>query len=402
MAVRPLRSFFATADELLAADLPELGEALLLNLNSYEDRVKQHGRLYQGYLLAMLENRNVGLGRLPQAPEYGNSQPAVTRRVMEAWNWLENQGLLIADPTCPGWHLISTHGERLLAGRASSSISIQREYQLSDKPPDPPSAAPKEPFRFQIALSFPGGQRPRIEKITSALARVVGRKRVLYDKWHIAEFARPNLDVYLPKLYHEQSRLLVFFLCEEYAQKDWCGLEWRAGRDLLKRNENDRLMFLRLDLANIPGLYSIDGCLDISSLTDDEVARAILERLETTVPGAVETQFAVERGSVASDTKSDGDSESAWEGIEFQRTYYAWAGPLLAMEDWAAVPYSPQLIKALEGLGLAVSFGNPEILSDHLRRGRSQVFATDKRKWRRPVTRGRQFLLARPPDDANK
>ena len=62
MAVRPLKSFFHTAEELLAADLPALGEALLMHLNSYQDRVKQNGRLFQGYLLAMLENRNVGLG----------------------------------------------------------------------------------------------------------------------------------------------------------------------------------------------------------------------------------------------------------------------------------------------------------------------------------------------------
>src|SRR5579863_2775222 len=117
MAVRPLRSFFPTADELLTADLAEVGQALLVHLNSYEDRVKQHGRLYQEYLLAMLENRNVGLGSLPPTPEYGASQPAVTRRVMEAWNWLERQGLLVPDPTCPGWHLISTEGEQLLARR---------------------------------------------------------------------------------------------------------------------------------------------------------------------------------------------------------------------------------------------------------------------------------------------
>ena len=31
-----------------------------------------------------------------------------------------------------------------------------------------------------------------------------------------------------------QSELLVFFLCKEYQEKDWCGLEWRASRDLLK------------------------------------------------------------------------------------------------------------------------------------------------------------------------
>jgi hypothetical protein len=35
--------------------------------------------------------------------------------------------------------------------------------------------------------------------------------------------------------------------------------EWRAGRDLLKRREDDRLMFLRLDGSDIPGLFSIIG-----------------------------------------------------------------------------------------------------------------------------------------------
>ena len=404
MAVRPLRSFFPTAEELLAADLPELGETLLMHLNSYQDRVKQHGRLYQGYLLAMLENRNVGLGPLPPAPEYGAGQPAVTRRVMEAWNWLERQGLLIADPTCHGWHSISTEGERLLAKRAgaTSKTTAQIEHSISANPSNPANGDTEEPFRFQIALSFPGGYRPRIEKIASALADVIGRNKVLYDKWHRAEFARPNLDIYLPKLYHERSRLLVFFLCGEYAQKEWCGLEWRAGRDLLKRNEDDRLMFLRLDLADIPGLYSIDGYLDISRLTDEEVVREILKRLETLVPDSVETQFTVDTGCVAQETESDGESEVLWEGVEVQGIYYAWAGPLLAMEDRAAVPSSPLLIKALGDLGVRVSFGNPEKLSDHLGRGRCQVFATDKKRWRRPVTRGRQFLLAKSPDDRNE
>jgi hypothetical protein len=135
------------------------------------------------------------------------------------------------------------------------------------------------PLRFQIALSFPGEQRLRVEKIAEALAANIGKESILYDQWHRAEFARPNLDVYLPKLYHEQSLLLVFFLCGAYAQKEWCGLEWRTGRDLLKQKEDDRLMFLRLDRADIPGLFSIDGYLDISGMPDNEVAVEILKRL---------------------------------------------------------------------------------------------------------------------------
>ena len=134
--------------------------------------------------------------------------------------------------------------------------------------------------RFLVALSFPGEYRRRVGKIAQHLAKRLGRETVLHDKWYKPEFTRPNLDIYLTDLYHEQSRLLVFFLCEAYVQKEWCGLEWRAGRDLLKRGEDDRLMFLRLDDADIPGVYSIDGYLDIKDMPDAKVATAILQRLE--------------------------------------------------------------------------------------------------------------------------
>jgi hypothetical protein len=345
-----------------------------------------------------LENRNVGLGPLPPTPEYGASQPAVTKRVMEAWNWLERQGLLIPDPTCRNWHLISTEGERLLVDLQQGFMTTaRREQSMVVDRPIPLTVGSQMPFRFQIALSFPGGYRPRVEKIASALAHVIGRNSVLYDKWHMAEFARPNLDVYLPKLYHEQSRLLVFFLGEEYTQKEWCGLEWRAGRDLLKRNEDDRLMFLRLDPADIPGLYSIDGYLDVNCLNDGQVASEILKRLEALgadVPTAI---FSSGMACVDQESPSADNSEPLWAGVEFEGSYFAWAGPLLAMEDRAAVPHTALLIKALEDVGAQVSFANADRLSDHLGRGRCQVFATDKKKWRRPVMRGRQFLLAQPP-----
>jgi hypothetical protein len=134
-------------------------------------------------------------------------------------------------------------------------------------------------FRFQVALSFPGEHRPRVAKIASRLADTLSQDKVLYDKFHSAEFARPNLDTYLPTLYHQHSLLLVFFLCGQFTQKEWCGLEWRAGRDLLKRGEDNRLMFLRLDQSDIPGLYSIDGYLDIESSSEEDVTKAILERL---------------------------------------------------------------------------------------------------------------------------
>jgi len=122
MALRPLKSFFPTADELLQQDLPTLGGILLTHLKSYEglNTVYQYAGLNRGYFRAMLENRNVGLGSLPKEPEYGAHQPEVTKRMMEAWNWLERQGLLIHNDQQPAadWFTISSDGEALLKQNA--------------------------------------------------------------------------------------------------------------------------------------------------------------------------------------------------------------------------------------------------------------------------------------------
>jgi len=74
MALRHLSSFIPTADDLLTMDLARLGGILILHLKRYEglNTVSQNGRLNRDYFIAMLENRNVGLGPLPhKEPEYG-------------------------------------------------------------------------------------------------------------------------------------------------------------------------------------------------------------------------------------------------------------------------------------------------------------------------------------------
>lgn len=151
-------------------------------------------------------------------------------------------------------------------------------------------ADPSKSRRFRVALSFPGEHRSRVEKIAEALADNLGRERVLYDKWLAAELNRVNLDTYLSNLYHEDSDLIAVFLCKEYNAKEWCGLEWRACRDLLKHKRDAQLMFFRLDHADIPGLYSIDGYQDISTMSDRDVAAAILQRAR--VPGSSSTHRA--------------------------------------------------------------------------------------------------------------
>jgi tetratricopeptide (TPR) repeat protein len=138
-----------------------------------------------------------------------------------------------------------------------------------------------EPFnRFLVALSFPGEHRKFVEDVADFLRRELGEGSVLYDRFHEAEFARPNLDTHLQALYHDQSRLVVVFLCADYERKEWPGLEWRAIRDLIKSKKDSSIMLIRLDEANVSGVFSIDGYISVEGRAPQDIASLIIERLQ--------------------------------------------------------------------------------------------------------------------------
>jgi hypothetical protein len=115
---------------------------------------------------------------------------------------------------------------------------------------------------FKVAMSFPGEKREFVDDVVNVLRPILGTDAVFYDYDYQAQLARPNLDTLLQDIYRNKSGLIVVFLCKEYAQKQWCGLEWRAIRDIIKSKEDDRVMFVRFDNASIDGVFSIDGYID--------------------------------------------------------------------------------------------------------------------------------------------
>ncbi|MFZ2404183.1 MAG: TIR domain-containing protein, partial [Methylobacter sp.] len=138
--------------------------------------------------------------------------------------------------------------------------------------------------RFQVALSFPGEQRDYVAEVAQHLAEKLGQDQVFYDQWYQAELARPNLDTHLQTIYHDDSQLIVPFLCADYERKEWCGLEWRAIRDLIKKRNDGDIMPLRFDGTHIPGLFSIDGYIDLQKHNPKQTADLILQRLPANRP----------------------------------------------------------------------------------------------------------------------
>jgi len=134
-------------------------------------------------------------------------------------------------------------------------------------------------LQFKVAMSFSGEKRRYVSLVVDALRKQLGDDAVFYDHDYQAQLARPNMDTLLQRIYHKQSDLVVVFLCDKYAEKQWCGLEWRAIRDIIKSKDDERVMFIRFDNADVEGVFSIDGYIDGGNFTSKQVADFIVTRV---------------------------------------------------------------------------------------------------------------------------
>lgn len=136
-----------------------------------------------------------------------------------------------------------------------------------------------EEMRFKVALSFPGERREYVAAVADEVKKRIGKGAVFYDKDFTAQLARPNLDTLLQRIYLNNSDLVVVFLCKDYERKEWCGLEWRAIRQIIKNKNDHAIMFMRFDAADVSGSMSIDGYVDLEEHSPLQTARMIVERV---------------------------------------------------------------------------------------------------------------------------
>jgi tetratricopeptide (TPR) repeat protein len=133
--------------------------------------------------------------------------------------------------------------------------------------------------RFRIAFSFTGEKRDFVKQIADILAKQFGEEKILYDKFHEAEFAHANLAFDLPALYKQDSDLVVLVFCPDYEHKEWCSLEWRAIYSIIKEGGEKQIILTRFGHVDGKGLYGLAGFIELDDKTPEQAATLILERL---------------------------------------------------------------------------------------------------------------------------
>ncbi len=176
-----------------------------------------------------------------------------------------------------GWEMSRTHwavkdvdlGEEL----AQLNVAIPGIKHFKMPTVDP------EHHDFKVAFSFPGEARPFVEKVLAELVKRISPDDIFYDNYYKAFLARPNLDVYLSKIYRENAQLIVVFLSGDYQRKKWPGLEFRTIREIIFEKGTSQSDVYRLDDAPVDGVLQTDGYIDARQHTPTEIAGFIYQRI---------------------------------------------------------------------------------------------------------------------------
>lgn len=132
---------------------------------------------------------------------------------------------------------------------------------------------------FQVGLSFPGEVRGTVEEVARHLEGLLGPHSYFYDFNYQSQLARPGLDTFIQGIYRHRSRLIVVFLSADYQRKNWCGIEFRAIREIIAEREHDKIMFVRTDDGSVEGVFATDGYIDARRYDSATIAQFIAERV---------------------------------------------------------------------------------------------------------------------------
>jgi hypothetical protein len=138
---------------------------------------------------------------------------------------------------------------------------------------------------FEVAFSFPGDSRPLVAPIVQALDRRLKPHQLFYDFKYQSQLARPSLDILLQDIYRKRSKLIVVFLSGNYERKQWCGIEFRAIREIMMKQHFDQVMFIKVDDGPVNGVFSNDGYIDSRLFSAEQIADFIFERWHLQIIG---------------------------------------------------------------------------------------------------------------------
>lgn len=130
---------------------------------------------------------------------------------------------------------------------------------------------------YDVALSFAGENRDIVEKFAKLLkSRSVS---IFYDNFERSTLWGKDLFQHLQSIYKNQADYCVIFISKHYTQKPWTKHELHQAQSRSFESEREYILPIRLDGTEVPGLNSTVGYIDANSVSLEEIADLLLEKL---------------------------------------------------------------------------------------------------------------------------
>jgi len=132
-------------------------------------------------------------------------------------------------------------------------------------------------FKYDIAVSFAGEDRPVVEEFVNVLA--TNNVSVFYDSWEQAQLWGKDLYQHLDMIYQQAARYCVIFISENYVKKAWTKHELRSAQARAFQQNSEYILPIKLDETELPGLPSTIAYIDLRQTTIKDIANILFEKI---------------------------------------------------------------------------------------------------------------------------
>lgn len=135
----------------------------------------------------------------------------------------------------------------------------------------------REPFAYDVCLSFAGEQRTIAKELAAAL--IAKGIRVFYDEYEVASLWGKDLYEHLDYVYREAARFCVLFASEDYAAKVWTNHERKSAQARAIEENSEYILPVRVDGTEIPGLRGTVGYVSLAEHGPEALAVLVEKKL---------------------------------------------------------------------------------------------------------------------------
>lgn len=133
--------------------------------------------------------------------------------------------------------------------------------------------------QYDVALSYASEDRAYVEQVAEGL-RALG-VTVFYDRFEQVELWGKDLAEHLGQVYSQDAHFVVIFASRAYADKGWPNHEKQFALSRHLRGEKGRILPVRVDDTEIPGIPPTMAYLDARVLTAGKLAELIRQKVDS-------------------------------------------------------------------------------------------------------------------------